>query len=360
MDDFLQAAAALIAIPSTADRPEELQRALDLVLAQVGDGFTVERFASRGKPGALVRTAGPRPHFRVLLNAHLDVVPGADEQFEARRDGDRLWGRGAQDMKLAALVMAQVFRDVAREVAYPIGLQVVTDEEVGGFDGTAHQIAAGVSADFVVIGEQSALRIVTDSKGILQVRLHATGSGAHAAYPWLGSNALVTLNRAIERILARYPVPEAEAWATTVNVARVETSNRAVNQVPADATAWLDIRFPPSDRAICGRTESEVCAFLEDLCGVRVSVDSLGPPHHAAPDSEFVALLRAAARQAGFSGDFLRKHGAADARFYYAAGTDAVIFGPGGSGQHGPREYADLTTIEPYRAALTTFLRSVR
>jgi succinyl-diaminopimelate desuccinylase len=357
MDDLLAVAAKLIAIPSTADRPEELRRALDVVLKLVGPGFDVETFTSRGKPSALLYPPGPRPHFRVILNAHLDVVP-ADE-YAARREGDRLYGRGAQDMKVAALVLATVFRDLARDLPYPLGLQLVTDEEVGGYDGTAFQLAAGVTAGFVVIGEQSGLRIVTDSKGLCQVRLHATGAAAHAAYPWLGDNALVTLIGAVEAILARYPVPADEQWRTTVNVARIETPNRAVNQVPAAATAWLDIRFPPSDGDFDGRAAEEIAAHLTVLSGVRVQVDSLGPPHHADPGSEEVALLRAAARQAGFTGDLLRKHGAADGRFYYAQGVDAVIFGPGGDGQHGPDEWADLTTVEPYRQALTTFLRAL-
>ncbi|AGL17567.1 M20 family metallopeptidase [Actinoplanes sp. N902-109] len=356
--EFIAAAGELVAIRSTADRPGELRKALDFVLGQVGPGPAVQRFESRGKPSALVWAGGPRPHFRVLLNAHVDVVPAPDEQFRARLDGDRLYGRGTQDMKLAALVLAQVFRDVAPGLPYPVGLQLVTDEEVGGHDGTAHQIAAGVTADFVVIGEQSGLRIVTDSKGILQVRLHTGGTAAHAAYPWLGDNALLRLTAAIDRVLARHPVPAAEDWATTVNVARIETGNRAVNQVPAEATAWLDIRFPPDDDGLTGRTEDEIRSSLKALSGAGVTVDSLGPPHHADPDSRFVALLRAAAREAGYSGDFLRKHGAADGRFYYAAGTDAVIFGPGGAGQHGPAEFADLTTVEPYRRALTTFLTS--
>lgn len=355
--DLLAKAAELIAVPSTADRPEELARALDLVLDVAGPGFTVERFSSRGKPSALVRPPGPRPSFRILLNAHLDVVPAG--AYRARRDGDRLYGRGAQDMKVAALVMADVFRELAPALPYPLGLQLVTDEEVGGYDGTAHQIAEGVSAQFVVIGEQSGLRVVTDSKGLCQARLRATGAAAHAAYPWSGDNALVTMVGAVQALLRRYPVPAAEKWATTVNVSRIETANQAVNQVPADATAWLDIRFPPEDTDFNGRTPDEIVAYLRSVTGVAAEVDSLGPPHHADPDSDDVARLREAARGAGFSGELLRKHGAADGRFYYARGVDAVIFGPGGDGQHGPNEYADLTTVGPYRAALVSFLKAV-
>jgi succinyl-diaminopimelate desuccinylase len=350
-----EGAEELLSIRSTADRPDDLHRALDLVLEVVGPGFAVKRFVSRGKPSALVYPAGPRPHFRVVLNGHLDVVPGSDEQFRPRRDGNFLYARGAHDMKIAALVLATVFRDVARSLPVPVALQLVTDEEVGGHDGTAYQLAQGVGADFVIIGEQSGLRVVTESKGIAQVRLTAYGVGAHAAYPWLGRNALVALHAGLGPVLARYPAPAAEAWTTTVNLARIETDNRAVNQVPAVATAWLDVRFPPGDGVFAGRSADEIAAFLHSLTGLDASVDNLGAPHSADPGSADVTRLRAA----GSSGELLRKHGAADGRFYSAAGVDAVIFGPGGDGQHGPLEYVDLRTIGPYRAAVTGFLRGL-
>ena len=249
-------------------------------------------------------------------------------------------------MKVAALVLAEVFRELAPVLPYPIALQLVCDEEVGGFDGTAHQIDQGVTGGFVVIGEQSGLRLVTESKGLLQVRLRTTGRAAHAAYPWLGDNALTKLLRAMERIETAFPTPAAEEWVTTVNLARITTGNAAVNQVPADATAWLDIRFPPED----GRSGEELAEHLRDLTGAEVIVDAVAPPHHADPDCLEVKLLQ--------KGELLRKHGAADGRFYSARGINAVIFGPGGDGQHGPAEYLDVTTVEPYYAALKAFLTS--
>jgi succinyl-diaminopimelate desuccinylase len=221
---FLAAACELLAVPSTADRPGDLHRALSFVVDFVGPGFTVERFESGGKLSALIYRGAQRPRFQIILNAHLDVVPAA--QFRPRRDGDRRYARGARHMKVSALVEAQVFRELAGGLPYPLALQLVTDEEVGGRNGTLHQIRQGVAAEFVVIGEHSGLRIVTDSKGMITATLRSVGRSGHSAYPWLADNALVKLPRSLASLLAAYPVATEEAWRTTVNVARIETPTR--------------------------------------------------------------------------------------------------------------------------------------
>jgi succinyl-diaminopimelate desuccinylase len=359
---FFAAVAELLAVPSTADRPAELDRALAMVLAFVGPGFTAERFESGGKPSALVYRGAPRPRFRVILNAHLDVVPAPPDQFRPYRDGDRLYARGAQDMKVSALAEALVFRELAPSVAYPLGLQLVTDEEVGGRHGTLHQLEQGVDGAFVIIGETSGLRVVTESKGVISVTLRAAGRGAHGAYQWLGDNALLKLQRSVGNMLARYPVATEEAWRTTINLARIETPNQARNQIPASAQAWLDIRYPPEDADLNGRTVPQITTYLAAFCepGVTPTVDHVGPPHRANQDRAEVRQLQQAARNQGYRADFLRKHGAGDGRFYSQRGIDAVAFGVGGSGQHGAGEYADTTTIEPYYHALRQFLRDLR
>jgi len=359
---FLAAAHELLAVPSTADRPGELQRALGFVVDFVGPGFTVERFESGGKPSALIYRGAPRPRFQIILNAHLDVVPAPPAQFRPRHDGDRLYARGAQDMKVSALAEAQVFRELAGLLPYPLGLQLVTDEEVGGRDGTLHQIRQGVAAEFVVIGEHSGLRIVTDSKGMVTAKLRAAGRSGHSAYPWLGDNALVKLQRSLASLLAAHPVATEEEWRTTVNIAQIETPNQARNQIPARAEAWLDIRFPPDDPDLNGKTAGEIAAYLAGFCepGVTPVVDYADPPHHADRQRAEIRGLRQAVTNQGYRADFLRKHGAADGRFYYQQGTDAVIFGAGGDGLHGPDEYADVTTIAPYYRALTEFLHHPR
>ncbi|MGH4009467.1 MAG: M20 family metallopeptidase [Pseudonocardiaceae bacterium] len=358
LESFLVCARRLLVIPSTADRPEDLQRALEFVLDIVGPGFTVERFESRGKPSALVYLGPRRPRFRVIFNAHLDVVPAPPEQFQPRLEGPRLYGRGTQDMKVSALVQALVFRELAGVVNYPIALQLVTDEEVGGRDGTLHQLEQGVDGEFVIIGEHSRLRVVTESRGLITACLRAEGLSGHSAYQWLGDNAILKLVSSVDKLLTSYPVATEEVWRTTVNLARIETTNSAYNQIPADAQAWLDIRFPAEDTDLNGRTVDEITEHLATFClpGVTASVTSVGAPHQVDLLRYEVRLLQQAARNQGYRAGILRKHGAADSRFFSQRGIDAVIFGIGGDGQHGPHEYADTTTVMPYYRALTGFL----
>jgi succinyl-diaminopimelate desuccinylase len=362
LDVFLAVAVELLAVPSTADRPEQLRRAVESVVDFVGPGYSVERFESNGKPSALVYAdayrGATRPEFRVILNGHLDVVPGEPEQFRPRRDGDRLYARGAQDMKVSALVQAQVFRELATRSPYPLALQLVADEEVGGRDGTLYQIQQGVTATFVVIGEHSGLNIVADSKGLLHATLRASGHSGHGAYPWLGDNALLKLMNTVTRLLARYPLAAEEVWRTTVNLARIDTPNRAFNQIPAQAEAWLDIRFPAEDADLNGRTLPEITDYLQTFCepDVRVAIDYVDPPHHADHDRPEVKELRRAAQRQGYPARFLYKHGSGDGGFYSGRGIAAVAFGVGGAGQHGPDEYVEIATIVPYYRALKEFL----
>jgi succinyl-diaminopimelate desuccinylase len=365
VDPFLATAAELLAVPSTADQPELLRRAVDHVVDFVGAGFVVERFESNGKPSALLyaeRFRGTeRPEFRVILNGHLDVVPAEPEQFRPRRAGDRLYARGAQDMKVTALLQALAFRELAGRLPYPLALQLVADEEVGGRDGTRFQLQQGVTGTFAIIGEHSRLNIVADSKGLLHVRLTARGRSAHGAYPWLGDNALIKLVRTVTRLLARYPVPTEEAWQTTVNVARLDTPNRAFNQVPSEAAAWLDLRFPAEDTDLNGRTPEELIDYLGTFCDaeVTIAIDHLNAPHHADHDREEIRQLRQAAQRQGYPADFLYKHGSGDGGFFSGRGIAAVAFGVGGGGQHGADEYVEIATIVPYYRALRDFLESL-
>ena len=113
------------------------------------------------------------------------------------------------DMKANVACLMTVFKDVADKVNYPLGLQLVTDEEIGGFHGTKYQIEKGVRAEFVVVGESTDLNIKNRAKGILWAKISAKGKTAHGAYPWRGENAIWKMNEflnCLKRQLGLYSV----------------------------------------------------------------------------------------------------------------------------------------------------------
>ena len=119
---------SLIYIPSTRDNKKALNDVLDLALKEVKD-FIIERFEKEGYPSALVYSQKTKPkNFKIILNAHSDVVSGRQEQFKPYEKDGQLFGRGAIDMKGAVAVEILVFKEVAKKVSYPLALQLVTDE----------------------------------------------------------------------------------------------------------------------------------------------------------------------------------------------------------------------------------------
>ena len=126
--DEVRLAERLIA-HDTSD-PAGLAVAMDFAAGWLeGRGVDLRRH-DLGDREVLVATAGTGP-VRVILNGHMDVVPGNPGQFSPRIDGDRLIGRGAYDMKAALGAMMLATSDLA--AAPPDGVQVelviVPDEE---------------------------------------------------------------------------------------------------------------------------------------------------------------------------------------------------------------------------------------
>ena len=140
IDDILHLAKELISVPSVTGIPEELTQVLKVAEKYLeGQEFTA--FASNNIPSLLYSNKGKDlKEFKIILNAHLDVVPAKKEQFNPHEKGGKLYGRGAYDMKAAGAVMMYLFKEIGAELPYPLGLQLVTDEESGGRDGTKYQI----------------------------------------------------------------------------------------------------------------------------------------------------------------------------------------------------------------------------
>ncbi|HEY8999118.1 MAG TPA: M20 family metallopeptidase [Candidatus Saccharimonadales bacterium] len=354
----------LLAIPSTADNPEALAQAVDFMATFVAmhvDDVTIERFESNGKPSFLAYRGDVRPaKFDVLLNAHLDVVPGAPDQFKAVEKNGRLYGRGAFDMKAAAVVESLVFCELVHDVPFELGLQIVSDEEIGGFDCALYQIEQGVRADFILTGEHTLAPniIYTAARGLAWAEIAFKGKTAHGGYPWRGRNALLAATEYIRRVLKRYPTPAEEAWTASVNVADIETGNQTFNAVPDNAVIKLDFRFTPEAHEFATKESFEQLLFSFDPNIEILDIPVFDTAISVAHDNLHVqALARALEQTSGTPAEFGRRFAGGDSRHFTKVGGHAVEFGLTGGHMHGSDEYVDIAAIDKYRATLRRFLR---
>ncbi|HLZ17294.1 MAG TPA: M20/M25/M40 family metallo-hydrolase, partial [Cyclobacteriaceae bacterium] len=327
----------LIRIKSTQGNPEMLGKALNLALSQLS-GFTVEHFEKNGVKSVLVYNAAKRPaKFKIILNGHLDVVPGKENRYKPVMEGNKLYGVGALDMKASVSCLLKVFGEVAKKVSYPLALQLVTDEEVGGYNGTQYQVEKGVSADFVIAAEPTNLNIVDKAKGILNVKITATGKTAHGAYPWRGVNAIWEMYAFLTTLKKEFPVPTREEWVTTVNLSKIETSNTSLNKIPDDCSVLLDIRFIPenSDSIL-----QKIKSLVPDTFTVQVLAHE--PALLVSEANEYIQNLKQISEK--ITGDQVILYGAngsSDARHYTKIGTDGIEFGPIGGNIGADDEWVD-------------------
>lgn len=350
--EIIELAKSFISIPSTKENTEALYRVIDRAVAELGE-FTIERFEKNNVPSALIYSSAKRPEkFDLILNAHLDVVPGKEEQYKPYIKEGRLYGRGAYDMKTAAAVFIFLFKQYARTLPYHLGLQLVADEEVGGFNGTKHQVEQRVRSSFTIAGEMTDYMIKHKAKGIYWVKLHTKGESAHGAYPWLGVNAIEKMNHVLNRLYQEYPIPKAEVWETTANVASISTKNTTFNKIPDECTVMIDVRYIPEDKETVLKKFEAICG---DIATIEFVVNE--PSHFTPHDHKAVTLLQKVTQSSVSDAGHLRfAHGASDLRHFNTYGMDGVEFGPVGEGMHTDHEYVKIESITTYRSILKTFL----
>jgi succinyl-diaminopimelate desuccinylase len=302
---------------------------------------------------ASVGDSGPT----VILHGHVDVVPGFEDQFTPRVEGDKLIGRGAYDMKggLAAIMCA--LGDLKGLRGARVRFVCAPDEESENFDqhSTDDLVARGLRADFAITGEPTDLHVGVQAKGVCMVRLRVTGRAAHGSTPWAGDNAILKAIDVFRRIeTLPFAAESSEMFdRPSINLGRLNAGD-AVNKVPDEAVMAVDIRFLP------GQEPGTILDQIRTIPDVEVVRTFIRPPAYVSMHNPFVVALGDAVRRAGQREAMsVGRDGASDAISFIEAGVPAVEFGPVGGGHHGPDEWVSISSLERYRRALVDFMESV-
>jgi acetylornithine deacetylase len=140
----------------------------------------------------------------VVFSTHFDCVPSF---FPSRVEGDKLFGRGACDAKGILAAQVSAAEQLRREGESRVALVFVVGEERGS-DGArvANEAAPGQGVRFLINGEPTDNRLGLATRGILRLKLRASGRAAHSSFPELGESAIDKLIDALIQ-LRSIPMP---------------------------------------------------------------------------------------------------------------------------------------------------------
>ena len=359
MDDFIATGAAeigaraereleaLVGVSSPSGDLDGAEETIAICAALLPPEAQIERVpcsTAGSAPDLLARITG-RGSRRVMLLGHLDTVHSHAAHMPLRRDGDRLYGPGAADMKGGDVLALGVARVLAAhpDLFAEVSVLLVTDEEWRTQEFVHGPRFAGYDACLCFeAGERTpdgAEGVVVRRKAAGTLRVKATGRAAHSgSAPDRGRSALLALaHTAID--LASLHDPQGPERLSVVPT--IVHSGDAFNVVPATGELIFDMR---SDRLEAFAPVQDAVAQEREDVVLHAQMERVWP----GMDSREVTagVIGRASEALGRPIAGVNRGGASDAS-HFAPTIPLTIdgLGPRGGGAHTPEEFVLTATL---------------
>lgn len=342
-------------VPGAAGETEIVAYLRDRLDAQ---GFETHLIPSAGfdnRPSLLAIGPGNTNQECIIFNGHLDTVgvKGMDHPFTARVEGDKLFGRGAADMKggVAAIVIAAEKMAASGSALRPV-LALVADEEDASM-GTEAVIAAlpefGLKPQVCLITEPTGLDLAISLRGFAVVRVRFSGHASHSSQPELGINAVRQMGQLMAAVEHKAEELRATGGDLMVTVAH---GGQSPFVIPDEAECIVELRTIPGQRA------DSAVEIVRKLCDPswQVELDLLASREAWELDETgpAAALATDLGSELGTSKNFVAPYWMEATLWQEICPT--VICGPTGGGLHAIDEYVELAQVRALTSALVTLL----
>jgi len=302
----------------------------------------------------------------IILSGHTDVVPVEGQSWEtdpftAIITNDRLYGRGASDMKgFIAVVLALLPEFCQLSLTKPLHLCFSYDEEVGCL-GAPKMIAAmqkqGISPAACIVGEPSEMKAVIAHKGINVFRCRIHGLATHSSLTPQGCNAIEYAAQFIDWI-KQYATqlkkaeqdPFYDVAHTTITTNMI-SGGTALNIIPSYCEFYFEFRNLPCINAktiidkIKLYAENELTPQMQkNTPSAYITIESIGsvPAHEIHQNAAIIQRV-----QRIINDSSIRKVSyATEAGLFQQANIPTLICGPGSIEQaHRANEYIELSQL---------------
>jgi succinyl-diaminopimelate desuccinylase len=317
-------------------------------------GWRVERV---GNNLVVSRSSRDVSRDRLVFAGHLDTVPEPVGGLPVRVEGERVYGRGASDMKAGDAVMLALLEDFRWEGSFAEPTFVFYEREEGpytenGLETVFEECPWVVDAEFALVLEPTQNALEVGCVGTAQVEVTFMGKPAHSARPWQGENALTAAGRFL---MGLHELPAEVVMVDGLPFYEVLTptvaqGGRAKNVVPDEFWVNVNHRFAPG-RGL--EYVERIFSGLLEEAGDRARYEIVDFAPSGSVDLEHPLL------QNLISGglEVRPKQAWTDVARFAREGVAAANFGPGLPAQaHQPHEYAELPFLIESYERLCTFL----
>ncbi|MFA7244299.1 MAG: M20/M25/M40 family metallo-hydrolase [Patescibacteria group bacterium] len=186
---------------------------------------------------------------RIVLSAHTDTVPPGEgwnsDPFKLEQNEDSIIGLGIADMKIFIAIMLKLAQaNLAKNLAF-----LLTYNEETDFEG-AKLIDRKIigKSDYLIIGEPTGGKIITNSKGLVAYELELTGKGGHGSEPENGvssildsSKFILELSKGFKEIQEKNKDDSFVNPLPTLNFGTI-SGGEAINSIPVGTNLSFEIR----------------------------------------------------------------------------------------------------------------------
>ena len=315
-------------------------------------GWEVQRTANSL---AVRRTERDASRATVAFAGHLDTVPEPENSIPVRVEGEKVYGRGASDMKAGDALMLALLEEFDWTHSWAEPSFVFYEREEGAYhENGLEAVFAGspwlLDSDLALCLEPTAGALEVGCVGTAQVEVTFKGRPAHSARPWQGENALT---KAGAFLAALHERPAEEVVVEGMPFYEVLTptlarGGRAKNVVPDEFWVNVNYRFAP------GRELEDVKLVFDGLLenGESYEVVDFAPSGPVDLGNPLLQKIIAAGVEVR------PKQAWTDVARFAERGVAAANFGPGLPAQaHQPEEYTELPLLEECYRRLESFLK---
>jgi acetylornithine deacetylase len=302
------------------------------------------------RPNVVAIARGSGGGKSLMLNAHTDTVgvAGMPEPFSANVENDKLFGRGALDMKagLAATMVATV-KAKQMKLKGDVILTAVIDEEHSSLGTEA--VMQTYKADAAIVTEPSWMNLCLAHRGFAVFEIEVQGKAVHTSQQHLGVNAITQAGKLLAEIAAfdkslkqkeKHPLLEYGSLQVTLIQGGQELFTS-----PASCRVSVERRTLPQETR--ESVEKDMQAMLRGLessdATFRATCKTLlyREAYEVLENEVIVQLAKKYLPAASITGAPYWM----DSALIAAKGIPTLVLGPGGGGMHQSEEWVDLSDV---------------